>query len=83
MRITAEGDEGKFLDYNSVIGYALISVAKTEDGGLDVHRDFCVQPSWPEEDKEITTDFLKKAESKLSELFPDEPAPESKIWVPA
>lgn len=82
MRIQISSDNEHVVDTNSVVGYALIAVSKTEDGGLDVNRYFCVEPSWSEEDKEIATDFLKRAEDKLSELFPEEKAPEPKIWVP-
>lgn len=82
MRITVQCDEDSDLDYNGVVGYSLITVVKTQDGGLDVNRDFRVQDSWNEEDKQVATDFLKKAESKLSELFPSESAPEPKLWVP-
>ena len=82
MRITVQCDEDSDLDYNSVVGYSLVTVVKTQDGGLDVNRDFRVQDSWNEEDKQVATDFLKKAEDKISELFPEEPAPESKLWVP-
>jgi hypothetical protein len=82
MRITVQCDEDSDLDYNSVVGYSLVTVVKTQDGGLDVNRDFRVQDSWNEEDKQVATDFLKKAEDKISELFPEESVPESKLWVP-
>ncbi len=82
MRITVQSDQDSDLDYNSVVGYALISVVKTQDGGLDVRRDFCVEDSWSNEDKIVAADFLKTAEEKLNELFHTEPFPESKLWVP-
>ncbi len=82
MRITVQCDEDSDLDYNSVVGYSLVTVVKTQDGGLDVNRDFRVQDSWNEEDKQVATDFLKQAGAKLSELFPGEQTPEPKLWVP-
>lgn len=82
MRITIQCDEDSALDYNSVVGYSLVTVVKTQDGGLDVNRDFLVQDSWDDEDKQIAADFLKKAEVKLSELFPEEQIQEPKLWVP-
>ena len=82
MRIQVDADNGHLIDDNSVVGYCVVSVVKSDNGGLDVNRYFCVEPSWSEEDKEIATDFLKKAEDKLSELFPSEPTNEPKLWVP-
>ena len=82
MRIQVHADSGDIVDSNSVVGFALISVVKTEEGGLDVNRDFHVQSSWSEEDKQVATDFLKRAEEKLSELFPEEKISEPTLWVP-
>jgi hypothetical protein len=82
MRIVvdADTDEGR-VDQNSVVGYVIISVALTEDDGLDVSRYFHVQNSTPE-NNQIVTDFLKQADAKLSELFPAEEVPEAKLWIP-
>ena len=82
MRIQVDADEGHLVDDNNVIGYSIVSVVKTQDGGIDVNRYFDVEPSWSEEDKQVATDFLKKAESKLSELFPKDFAPGPNLWVP-
>lgn len=82
MRLTVQSDQGNIVDDHSVVGYSIVVVVKTQDGGLDVNRYFHVQDNWNEEDKQVATDFLKKAEDKLSELFPEEAAPESKLWVP-
>ena len=82
MRIQVDADEGHLVDDNNVIGYSIVSVIKTQDGGIDVNRYFTVGPSWSEEDKQVATDFLKQAESKLSELFPKDFAPGPNLWVP-
>ena len=82
MRIQVDADEGHLVDDNNVIGYSIVSVVKTQDGGIDVNRYFTVEPSWSEEDKQVATDFLKTAEDKLNELFQTETVPESKLWVP-
>lgn len=82
MRIQVDADAGHLVDDNSVIGYSIVSVVKTQDGGIDVNRYFTVEPSWSEEDKQVTTDFLKTAEEKLNELFQTETVPESRLWVP-
>ena len=81
MRITVDSDEGKLIDYNGVAGYVIVTVLLTEDGGLDVNRDFHVQPTDPENDL-VVSDFLKKADEKLAQLFPSEPVPEAKLWIP-
>jgi len=82
MRITVQSEQKNLVYDTSVVGYSIVSVVKTEDGGLDVNRYFHVEGDWGDEDKQVATDFLKKAEDKLSELFPSEPVPESKLWVP-
>jgi hypothetical protein len=82
MRIHVEADEGRLVDYSSVAGYALVSIVRTEDGGLDVNRDFHVQ-AIDEQESQVVSDFLKKADESLSVLFPQEKEPEPKIWVPA
>ena len=83
MRIVvhADTDAGR-LDQNSVIGYVIVSVRQTDGDGLDVDRYFHVQNTTPE-NNQIVTDFLKKADEKLSELFSEsEPVPEAKLWIP-
>lgn len=82
MRIVvhADTDEGR-LDQHSIVGYVIVSVALTDDDGLDVNRYFHVQNSTPE-NNQIVTNFLKQADAKLGELFPKDEAPKSKLWVP-
>ena len=82
MRIVVDSDTGRKVDYTGVRGYVIVSVVGTEDGSLNVNRDFDMQAGSAEE-SQIVSDFLKKADEKLKELFPEEKEPESKIWVPA
>lgn len=76
--IIIKSDDGN-EDFSSVVGYALIVVTATEDGGLNIDRRLAVHAS-TKEDSQVVGDFIKTADAKLSELFPEEE--QSKIWVP-
>lgn len=84
MNITVQDDQQQGRLYEtSVVGYSIVLVVKTADGGLDVNRYFHVEDdSWDEEDKQIAKDFLQKVEGKITELFPKDMASESTLWIP-
>lgn len=83
MNITVQEDQQQGRIYETdVVGYSIVSVVKTADGGLDVNRYFHVEDSWDDEDKQVAKDFLQKVEGKITELFPKDMAFESTLWVP-
>lgn len=78
IRVNDLGVTVESLD--NVVGHAIIAVIKQDDGGLTVERILGVNADI-ETDSQVVGDFIKQADQKLGELFPEEqPAP--KIWTP-
>lgn len=67
--------------YVNVVGYALVAVIATEDGGLNIERDLGTLTD-NEQDARIVSDFLKEVDKSLAPLFPAPSYAEPKIWVP-
>ena len=67
--------------YPNVVGYALVAVVLTEDGGLNIERDLATLTESPT-DGPIVSDFLKEVDKAMSPLFPSPSDAEPKIWVP-
>lgn len=66
--------------FENVVGHVLVAVIKTSDGGLDVERIVGVNAD-SAEDSQIVGDFIKQANDKLSDLFPEQKE-QPKIWAP-
>lgn len=67
--------------YPNVVGYALVAVIVTEDGGLNIERDLATLTG-NAQDGPIVSDFLKEVDKALAPLFPAPSDAEPKIWVP-